>query len=162
MKTRVAVGTAVCCVVVSVAGFAAQAPAPAAGKGSELLGKGFQEVSVWVLKSAELIPADKYGYRPVATVRTVGQQIGHIVDAYNYYCKTAVAGRPVEWSDAVEKGPVDKSTALAKLKDATRMCESAYATSQAPQLMAAIAHTNLHYGNLVTYMRMLGLTPPSS
>jgi uncharacterized damage-inducible protein DinB len=28
--------------------------------------------------------------------------------------------------------------------------------------MAAIAHTNLHYGNLVTYMRMLGLTPPSS
>ena len=23
-------------------------------------------------------------------------------------------------------------------------------------------HSNLHYGNMVTYMRMLGLVPPSS
>jgi uncharacterized damage-inducible protein DinB len=162
MRITIAGLSAACCLAASVAGFAVQQPAPAAGKGSELLGKGFEEVSVWVMKSAELIPADKYSYRPVATVRTVGQQIAHIADAYNYYCKSAVAGRAVEWSDAVEKGPADKVTAIAKLKEATRLCENAYATSQAPPLMAAIAHTNLHYGNLVTYMRMLGLTPPSS
>jgi uncharacterized damage-inducible protein DinB len=25
-----------------------------------------------------------------------------------------------------------------------------------------VGHTSLHYGNIVTYMRMMGLKPPSS
>jgi hypothetical protein len=29
-------------------------------------------------------------------------------------------------------------------------------------LLANVSHTNLHYGNIITYMRMLGLAPPSN
>ena len=36
------------------------------------------------------------------------------------------------------------------------------ATGLAGPLMANITHANLHYGNVITYMRMLGLVPPSS
>jgi uncharacterized damage-inducible protein DinB len=133
-----------------------------AGNVTQMLGAGFAEVSGWVLKAAEAVPADKYSYRPIGTVRTFGQQIAHVADAYNWYCAMA-AGNKVEWSDAVEKGPDDKATLVAKLKTATDGCAAVYrGATLAPQVGAVIAHTNLHYGNIVTYMRMLGLTPPSS
>jgi len=123
---------------------------------------GFKEVSEWVTKTADMVPADKYSYRPVQTVRTVGQQIGHIVDSYNYFCARATNPN-VQWSDAVEKGSTDKATLVGKLKQATDACNVAYGgTSASNSLMANIAHVNLHYGNLITYLRMLGLTPPSS
>jgi hypothetical protein len=33
---------------------------------------------------------------------------------------------------------------------------------QAGPMIANVGHTSLHYGNLITYIRMLGLVPPSS
>jgi uncharacterized damage-inducible protein DinB len=125
---------------------------------------GFEEVSSWVTKAAELIPADKYAYKPTASVRTVGQMIAHIADSYGYYCARATKGRSVEWSDAIEKAKTDKATLVPKLKQALDACNAVYGTGTGDigQLMANVAHTNLHYGNLITYIRMLGMTPPSS
>lgn len=126
------------------------------------LRKNFIEVSGWVTKAADLAPADKYGYRPASTVRTFGQVIAHIADSYNYYCARAV-GKKVEWSDAVEKGATDKATLVLKLKQSLDACNAAYGgRGQTGALIENIGHTNLHYGNIITYMRMLGLTPPSS
>ncbi|MGQ0642826.1 MAG: DinB family protein [Gemmatimonadaceae bacterium] len=123
---------------------------------------GFGEVSAWVTKAADAVPADKYSYRPVQTVRTFGQLIGHIADSYNWYCGNAT-GRKVEWADPVEKGNTDKATLAAKLKQATDACNTVYANKGVVlQLVQNIGHTNLHYGNIITYMRMMGLTPPSS
>lgn len=53
---------------------------------------------------------------------------------------------------------------LAKLKEATSRCTAAYGSASAnmPPLVGNLSHTNLHYGNLVVYLRMLGLVPPSS
>ena len=122
---------------------------------------GFDEVNGWVARAAEMVPAERYGYRPVATVRSFGQQIAHIADSYNYYCARA-AGRAVEWSDAIEQGVTDKATLVQRLRQAAAVCTAAHESGQAQQLMANIAHTNLHYGNLITYLRMMGLVPPSS
>ena len=123
----------------------------------------FNEVNGWVTKSAELVPADKYNYKPVDTVRTFGQFIGHITDSYNYFCAQAV-GNNVKWSDAAAEGPTDKNTLLPKLKEAVAKCNAAYGANNAKMqpLFTNIGHTSLHYGNLITYMRMMGLTPPSS
>jgi hypothetical protein len=145
---------------------AATATAPvqpqASGLGADAaLQKSFAEVSGHVTKSADIIPAAKYTYRPINSVRTVGQLIAHIADGYNYFC-AAAAGRKVEWSDAVEKGSTDKSTVVSKLKQATDACNAAYGGGGHPPLIENLGHTNLHYGNLITYMRMLGLVPPSS
>jgi uncharacterized damage-inducible protein DinB len=124
---------------------------------------GFDEVSTWVTKSADMVPADKYSYQPAKTVRTFGQVVAHIADSYGFYCSRA-AGKNVQWSDAIANGPTDKATLVPKLKQATDACKAVYggAATNAGQLMQNIAHTNLHYGNVVTYMRMLGLVPPSS
>ena len=146
-------------------GAAAAAPAtrpPAGGMSTdEALQKSFAQVSGYIAKSAEMIPAEKYTYQPTGTVRTVGQLIGHIADGYNYFCPVA-AGKKVEWSDAVEKGNTDKATVISKLKQAADACTAAHAGGAHPPLIQNLGHTNLHYGNLITYMRMLGLVPPSS
>jgi hypothetical protein len=138
----------------------AQTRAPSDPK--TLLQAGFNEVSGFVAKSADLVPADKYGYKPVATVRTFGELVAHIADSYVWYCLRA-SGRQVEWSDAIEKGVTDKATVTGKLKQAQGSCGNVYGgQGDFRALMENIAHTNLHYGNIITYMRMMGLTPPSS
>jgi hypothetical protein len=123
----------------------------------------FGQVSGWVTKSAETVPADKYNYKPVDTVRTFGQMLAHITDSYNYFCAHG-SGNKVQWSDPVEKGKTDKETLLPKLKEAVDKCNAVYGSDASPvaPLLENVAHTNLHYGNLITYMRMMGLKPPSS
>jgi len=126
-----------------------------------MLQGGFEEVSTWITKAAELVPADRWTYKPVATVRSFGELVAHAADGYNWYCGNAT-GRKVEWSDAVEKGRTDKATVMAKLKTAVDACNAVYRTGRPLELLQNIGHSNLHYGNMVTYLRMMGLTPPSS
>ena len=123
----------------------------------------FNEVNGWVTAAAEMVPADKYNYRPVDTVRTFGQLIAHITDSYNYFCAHGV-GNKVEWTTPIEKGNTDKETLLPKLKEAVGRCNAAYGSGNAQlrPLFANVGHTSLHYGNIITYMRMMGLKPPSS
>jgi len=124
---------------------------------------GFNEVNDWVTKAAEMVPAEKYSYRPVDTVRTFGQLIAHVTDSYNFFCARG-AGNKVEYTDAVEKGGTDKDTLLPKLKEAVGKCNAAYSSAnpQLRPLFTNVGHTSLHYGNIITYLRMMGLKPPSS
>ena len=125
--------------------------------------KGFTEVNDWVVKAAEMVPADKYNFKPTETVRSFGQLVAHITDSYNYFCANAV-GNKVKWSTPVEEGSTDKDSLIPKLKEAVGRCTAAYdaKNSQFGPLFANVGHTSLHYGNIITYMRIMGLKPPSS
>jgi DinB family protein len=145
-------------------GAAPPAPVPArpVGDAGEAARRGFTEVSDWITRAANLVPAERYSYRPVSTVRTYGQIIGHIADGARYYCAKA-AGRTVQWSDATEKGPATKAALVQALTRALGECGPAYGgASEIGPLMENVAHSSLHYGNLVTYIRMMGMVPPSS
>ena len=158
MKLRILL--ILCCLFVPAASsFGQSTPDKTPDVGTELR-NGFNEVNGWVTKAADMVPADKYNYKPVDTVRTFGQLIAHITDSYNYFC----AGTKVEWSDAIEKGATDKDTLLPKLKEAVGKCNTAYSAGNAQfrPLFSNLGHTSLHYGNIITYMRMMGLKPPSS
>lgn len=134
----------------------------ATGEASATVRRGFTEVSGWITRAAELVPADKYSYRPAASVRTYGEMVAHIIDGSRYYCGRG-AGRSVQWTDAAEKGPLSKAALTQALRQAFAECASIYSSEgQIAPLMENIAHSSLHYGNLVTYIRMLGLVPPSS
>ena len=152
-----------CCLLVPAASsFGQTAPDKTPDMNAELR-NGFNEVNGWIVKAAEMVPAEKYSYRPVDTVRTFGQVIAHVTDSYNYFCAHG-AGNKVEWSDAVEKGGTDKDTLLPKLKEAVGRCNAAYGSNnpQLRPLFQNVGHTSLHYGNIITYLRMMGLKPPSS
>jgi len=124
--------------------------------------RGFTQVSDWITRGAEMVPADKYSYRPVGTVRTFGQLVAHVVDGSRFYCGRG-AGRNVQWTDATEKGTTTKAALTQALKQAFAECNTAYdGANQFPPLMENVAHSSLHYGNMITYLRMMGMVPPSS
>jgi len=90
---------------------------------------------------------------------------------------TASTGGGVNPSQVNEKKTA-KAELIQALKDAAASCEAAYAQADAATsapvdffgmkvnrmftLQFNGAHTMEHYGNIVTYMRLKGLTPPSS
>ncbi len=150
--------------LVLAAGVPAGAQQPAAPTPQAMVKHGFEEVSGWLASAAALVPAEKYTYKPVATVRTFGELMAHAADGMNWFCGSAKAAKDVPWSDAVEKGKTDKATVVAALKTATAGCAAAHAspTARLDKLMGNVSHSNLHYGNAITYLRMLGLKPPSS
>jgi hypothetical protein len=121
----------------------------------------FDELNSSIAKAAEMVAADRFAWRPVGTVRTFGQVVGHVADAYLYYCGRA-AGRAVQWSDAIAEGPMDKPALIAQLNDAAAQCSAAFDAGNVGPLIVNFGHANLHYGNLVTYLRLLGLVPPTS
>ena len=161
MKLRI-LFVLVCLFVPAVSSFGQAAPEKAPDISTDLR-NGFKEVNGWVLAAAEAVPADKYSYQPVDTVRTFGQLISHITYSYNYFCANAV-GNKVQWAEPPDKDTPAKDVLLPKLKEAIGKCDAAYGSSSAQlrPLFANIGHTSLHYGNMITYMRMLGLKPPSS
>ena len=122
VRVWVMLGAVLAAVVAVPAG--AQAPQTARDTTAMALRGGFKEVSEWITKAADLVPADKYGYRPIADVRSWGQLVAHVIDAYTWYCTNA-KGTRLEWTDANEKGALDKATLVAKLKTATDLCTDA-------------------------------------
>jgi len=130
-----------------------------------------------ILRSAEKMPEENYAFRPTPEVRSFGQLLGHIADAQYMFC-SAVLGKPTP-APGVEKTKTSKADLIAALKEAFAYCDSAYAgmtdaklaetvkffgreQARATVLSFNTAHNNEHYGNIVTYLRMKGIVPPSS
>jgi len=125
---------------------------------------GFTEVADWIVRAAESVPEARYGYRPTDGVRTFGELVGHVADGNNYYCARA-AGTDQGWTDTVALSGAGKTELLAQLKRSIATCTAAHTAANAARgapLLANYGHASLHYGNIVTYLRMLGITPPSS
>ena len=130
-----------------------------------------------ILRSAEKLPEDKFAFRPTDSVRTVGQLFAHVADGQYEFCGGA-AGKHDEKN--VEQTAKTKADIVAALKTAFAYCDAVYAglsDAKAVEMIPAfggakitrlsmldfnVAHTMEHYGNLVTYMRIQGIVPPSS
>lgn len=166
------------CLVLAVAGSAqAQEKASSENAATKGMTQLYTVVKGNLLKTAEQVPEEQYGYQATKEVRTTGQLLGHIADAQNYFC-SLIAGNPSEYAGAAEK--LEGKTALsAALKQSFDGCDAALATitdadltktvkifgNDAPLSQAITfltAHNWEHYGNLVTYMRANGMVPPSS
>jgi hypothetical protein len=91
MKLRILL--VLCCLLVPAASSLAQTTPEKAPDMSTDLRNSFNEVNEWVTKAAEMVPAEKYNYRPVDTVRTFGELIAHVTDSYNYFCARGVGNK---------------------------------------------------------------------
>ncbi|QXD14088.1 DinB family protein [Rhodocaloribacter litoris] len=141
--------------------------------------KGLHDITVTnLLKTAEMLDEKMYAYRPTDEVRTAGQILAHVANAQFFFCATA-AGEANPNTRNYEETATTRDAILAALKDGFDYCTGVYARltdaegSQMRDLfgrkMAAsailafnAAHNYEHYGNLVTYMRLNGIVPPSS
>jgi hypothetical protein len=130
-----------------------------------------------IVKSAEQMPEALYSYKPTPEVRSFGQLIGHVAGAQYVYCSAALGDKPASEGD-IEKTKTSKADLVAAIKASTEYCKKAYVISDvaaqgmtnvfgrdATKLYALIgnaSHDAEHYGNIVTYLRMNRMVPPSS
>jgi uncharacterized damage-inducible protein DinB len=137
----------------------------------------WKESADYIVASAMDVPDTKYGFKPTATVRSFGEMIAHVAGAQGTFCAIALGEKPPA-EDAVEQTAKTKAALIEALRSSNAYCARAYAQSDAATaatvdlfgeprtrlytLMMNAMHDNEHYGNLVTYLRMLGMVPPSS
>ncbi len=134
-------------------------------------------VKTILLRSAEKMPEENYGFRPTEAVRTYGQIVGHLSDAQYAMCSAALGEKSPALK--IEKTKTSKADLIAALKDAFVYCDKAYNgmtdasgsqtvkffggdTPKFGVLTVNQVHSIEHYGNLVTYMRMKNIVPPTS
>lgn len=130
-----------------------------------------------ITKSAEKVGEDLYSFRPTPEVRSFGELIGHIADANGMICSVAAGGASPK--EKVEKVKTTKADLQKALADSFAACDAAFASmtdakgaemvkffgGERPRLTVLsfnTAHDFEHYGNLVTYMRLKNIVPPSS
>jgi uncharacterized damage-inducible protein DinB len=140
--------------------------------------KGFYSfVSGAVVAAAQKMPEENYSFKPTPEVRSFGQLVGHVADASYSFCSQAIGeANPVK---DIEKTKTSKADLVAALKDGVAYCNKAFDsmtdakgsemvklfnfnTAKLAVLSINTAHTDEHYGNMVTYLRLKGIVPPTS
>jgi uncharacterized damage-inducible protein DinB len=131
-----------------------------------------------VVRAAEKMPEENYGFKPTPEVRSFGQLVGHEADSNYGFCALAIG--ETNPPKNIEKTKTSKADLVAALKDAVAYCNKAFDSmtdakgAEITKLFGSMnvarltvfslntAHTDEHYGNMVTYMRLKGLVPPTS
>jgi len=139
------------------------------------------------VSTADAMPADKFAFAPTngefKGVRTYGEQIKHVA-AVNYMFGAAILGEKVPVDVGDESGPASlktKAEIMTYLKDSFAYVHKAILTVNDKNLVEPMkspfgegtvtrlglatsvsAHASNHYGQMVEYLRMNGIVPPSS
>ena len=141
--------------------------------------KDYQRVRDYVIRAAEKMPQEQYSFKPSDDVRTFAQQIAHVADDQYNLCAPARGEVRKAAYTAIEDSLSQKAELVPALKDAFAYCDAAYSdvtdasgrqtvkfgkgeTIRFHMLNWNLWHTWEHYGNLVVYLRMKGIVPPSS
>lgn len=138
-----------------------------------------------LLELAQAMPAEKYGFRPSPDVRTFGEQVIHVGAVQWVVGASLLRQSPTVDVGDGDSGPVAmtaKTDILKYTSDSFACIRGAIATMQDSEALEWIPHpydpdsTKVqrlmliagysshgweHYGQIVVYARIQGLTPPS-
>jgi uncharacterized damage-inducible protein DinB len=140
------------------------------------------QVKTNIIKAAEKMPPEEYSFRPTPDIRSYADLIAHVADANYLFCSAALGeknpGPGVE--ESVKKDPTKAKAALVEaLTTSFTYCDKAYAAltdqnasdpvkffgqdrARIGVLSFNTSHDFEHYGNIVTYLRLKKIVPPSS
>jgi uncharacterized damage-inducible protein DinB len=165
---------------VGVASAQTPAPAPAAAPApvslTDGLKRGWNGVKQNVTESADKMTEENYGFKPTPEVRSFGEVVDHIIEGNWFYCSSAKGEAPPK---AATEKHTTKADLVKALNESFAACDAVFNTLTDQALLekvkngqretargvfvaGVIAHVNEHYGNLVTYMRLKGMVPPST
>jgi uncharacterized damage-inducible protein DinB len=135
-----------------------------------------------LLEAAEQMPAADYAFKPAPEVRTFAQLIGHVVFGNRLMCAQAKGDTTLSIANAEQL--TDKAQLVKALNEALSYCDQVYAettdanfsqpvkvgvgnfgpadTIRGAVLNFNVTHNNEHYGNIVVYLRLKGIVPPST
>jgi uncharacterized damage-inducible protein DinB len=156
-------------------------PAPDQSTNTGFVTATYRGVKDFILRGAEKMPADQFEFRPTPDVRSFRDLVAHLTDANHLLCSPALGeenpnGKTV---DKIEQEKLGREPLLGRLEESFEVCDAAHKqlteanmgdmlplmTSKRTRLGLLwfhISHAFEHYGNLVTYMRLKGVVPPSS
>ena len=136
----------------------------------------YSAAAAYVLAAAEQMPEADFAFKPTPEVRSFGQLVGHVANAHYMLCSAALgqaSPNQQNWEQVTEKAAL-----IEALRASTAYCSGAYdqgdeaavqevslfgqQMTRMRVLVMNAAHDMEHYGNIVTYMRMKGMVPPSS
>jgi uncharacterized damage-inducible protein DinB len=147
-----------------------------------------EELEKKMVDLAKAIPAAKYGWRPAAGVRSVGEVVMHVA-ADNYLIpaaaghtpdpSTGIVGSDYTTAQAFEKRAVSPDSAVAEMQKSFAFLKKSLQETQATQLgeqitmfgqpftkqqtwILAATHLHEHLGQKLAYARSNGVTPPWS
>jgi uncharacterized damage-inducible protein DinB len=172
--------TTVVWVMAGVVALGAQSRAGAPQPISDALRAQWDSAKKNIHDSAVDVPEAIYGFKPVDTVRTFGQVVAHTAGANYEFCSAAKGEKSPQAENAFES-LATKAAIVKAYDDSVAYCDGVFKAvtdktatdvitmpfgmGKAPRisaLMGNVGHLNEHYGNLVTYMRLKGIVPPTS
>jgi uncharacterized damage-inducible protein DinB len=146
--------------------------------------RSYSMIKNYVTKAAAKMPEENYGFKPTPEVRSFGQLIGHVADANYGICAIAAGEKPpaggfADPANSIEKTKTAKADLEKALAGSYEYCDKVQAgmtDATGAQMVKMFGmempklsvfefnthHNSEHYGNIVTYMRLKGLVPPSS
>jgi hypothetical protein len=128
--------------------------------------------------AAEVMPADKYGFKPTPAQMSFGDVIAHMSGGNDALCSSIGGVAPPKRS-AIAAG-AQKEKLVGRLRETFQFCESALARVNDAQLaekvsyfgeqqvprgsvmLAAAEEWAGHYSQLAVYLRLNGLLPPTA
>ena len=128
-----------------------------------------------MVRIAEAMPADKFGYRPTPDVRSFGEIIAHIAGEGRMELEAVAGdqlGTPGRYESLKDRAEIVRalseffdygSTVLANMTDQQVLASVTLRERESPRwvvVVGAIGHNKEHFGNLVTYLRLNGIVPP--
>lgn len=136
-----------------------------------------------LIEAADAMPATDYAFKPTPQVRSFVELLGHVASANFLFCSVA-KGEPMPSMVNFERTVTDKAGMVKALGDALTYCDGAYKettdananqlvklppiggsggqSTRALVLMFNTTHNNEHYGNVILYLRLKGIVPPST
>ncbi|HEY7057109.1 MAG TPA: DinB family protein [Vicinamibacterales bacterium] len=136
-----------------------------------------------LIGSAELLPAEKYGYEPTPAQTSFGQLMAHVVQTNVALC-SAIAGTPAPMTpDELKKlsGADPKSALVAAVKKSFDYCTEGLAKtrdtdlgdevsmfgrrtgqSRGAAMVTLAADWADHYSTAASYLRLNGILPPTA
>jgi len=137
----------------------------------------YARVKTILVSAAEKMPEENYNLKPTEAIRSYGQLVGHVADAQYMFCSVALGEKNPGLK--IEQTKTTKADLVAALKEAVAYCDKAYdsMTDASGSQMVKLFDMDLpklgvlninnmhdmeHYGNMVTYMRLKNIVPPTS
>jgi uncharacterized damage-inducible protein DinB len=151
----------------------AQTPAPSLAKE---LAASFQRAATEIVDIAEVMPAEKYGFKPTPEISSFGDQLVHVTGITQRFIDTAKGTK----TDAAHHG-MAKPEIIGLLKKTFQSAQEMITPLTDAQLLEPVKfpfgdrivtratfwqgplyQIRNHHGQLVVYLRMNGIVPPTS
>ena len=132
-----------------------------------------------LIEAAEAMPAADFGFKPTPEIRSFAELLGHVTAANYFFCSMAKGEQSVFKPTNVS----DKQSVVKALGDSLTHCDGVYKettdananqmvkiagpggatqSTRALVLMFNTTHNNEHYGNVILYLRLKNIVPPST